>query len=89
MTENDYRSFLSDLSLTFNFIKKHYNDVILRRGIPFPYDVPEFYTSVAFYPGAAYFLFLTEDEYKMTPSHYIENRDMYYSDMDEEGPNPY
>jgi hypothetical protein len=69
LTENDYRSFLSDYSLTLNFIKKHYNDVILRQGIPFPYDVPEFYTSLAFYPGAAYFLFETEEEYKVTPSH--------------------
>ena len=78
MTENDYRSFLSDLSMTLNFIKKHYNEVILRQGVPFPYDVPEFYTTMAFYPGAAYFLFLTEEEYKMTPSHLKEIEDFYF-----------
>lgn len=70
MTVNDYASFLTDFSLTLNSIKKHYNDVILRNGVPFPYDVPEFYTSLKFYPGAAYFLFETEEEYKATPRHF-------------------
>ena len=82
MTENDYAGFLTDFSLTLNTIKKHYNDVILRNGVPFPYDVPEFYTSLKFYPGAAYFLFETEEEYKATPRHYE------FSELDEEF-NPY
>jgi hypothetical protein len=46
MTTNEYRSFLGEFSLTLNFIKKYYNDVILRGGVDFPYDVKEFYTSV-------------------------------------------
>ena len=71
MTENEYKTFLNDFSLTLNYIKKFYNDVILRGGLPFPYDVPEFYTSVKFGPNALYFLFETEEEYKMTPSHYL------------------
>lgn len=89
MSENDYRSFLSDFSLTLNFIKKHYNDVILRKGIPFPYDVPEFYTTVAFYPQAAYFLFETDEEYKQSPFRKQLEEDRYMQDNDEDGLNPY
>lgn len=89
MTENDYRSFLSDFSLSLNFIKKHYNDVILRTGIPFPYDVPEFYTSVAFYPQAAYFLFETESEFKQSAFRTSLEEDRYRHDNDEESMNPY
>ena len=89
MSENDYRSFLSDFSLTLNFIKKTYNDVILRKGIPFPYDVPEFYTTVAFYPKAAYFLFKTEEEYKQPPFKTQLEEDRYRTDADEDGLNPY
>lgn len=83
MTENDYRTFLSDFSVTLNTIKKHYNDVILRTGIPFPYDVPEFYTTMAFYPGAAYFLFETEAEYRVTPSNLRSHEIEYLNDTDE------
>jgi hypothetical protein len=82
MSENEYAEFLTDFSLTLNSIKKHYNDVILRNGVPFPYDVPEFYTSLKFYPGAAYFLFETELEYKSKPRHFEPE------EMDEEI-NPY
>jgi len=58
------------------------NDVYLRPGNPFPYNVDEFYTFLEFGPNAMYFLFETEEEYKMTPSHYqmIE---------DDEEPDPY
>ena len=85
MSENDYRSFLTDFSLSLNFIKKHYNDVILRRGIPFPYDVPEFITTVAFYPKAAYFLFETEAEYKQSPFKTNLEDERYQHDNDENG----
>lgn len=71
LTENEYKTFLNEFGLTLNFIKKYYNDVILRGGIDFPYDVPEFYTSVKFGPNAMFFLFETEEEYKMTPNHYL------------------
>jgi hypothetical protein len=71
MSPNEYKTFLSELSLTLNFIKKYFNDVILRGGLPFPYNVDEFYTSVKFGPNSLYFLFETEEEYKMTPSHYL------------------
>ena len=89
MTENDYRTFLSDFSQTLNTIKKHYNEVILRTGIPFPYDVPEFYTTMAFYPGTAYFLFETEEEHKRIPSSWRRDDILYLDDMDEESANPY
>lgn len=59
MTENEYKNFLSDLSLSFDIIKKYYNNVILRDGIPFPYDTDQFYTKVKFYQGMMFFLFET------------------------------
>ena len=71
MTENEYKKFLNEFSLTLNYIKKYYNDVILRGGILFPYDVEEFYTSVKFGPHAMYFLFETGEEYKITPTHFL------------------
>jgi len=82
MTENEYKAFLNEFSLTLNDIKNYYNDVILRPGLPFPYDVPEFWTFMEFGPNAMYFLFETEEEYKMAPSHY----DMI---EDDESPDPY
>jgi hypothetical protein len=46
MTENEYKTFLNEFSLTLNYIKKYYNDVIFRGGVDFPYDVEEFYTTL-------------------------------------------
>ena len=85
ISRNEYSSFLTDFSLTLNNIKQHYNDVILRNGVPFPYDVPEFYTTLKFYPGAAYFLFETLDEFKQTA---FNSARYFGEDMDEEE-NPY
>ena len=84
MSRNEYSSFLTDFSLTLNTVKTQYNDVILRNGVPFPYNVPEFYTSLKFYPGAAYFLFETEEEFKQTAF----SQKYREGDMDEEE-NPY
>ena len=64
MSANDYRAFITDFSLMLIEQRKYLNDVILRNGIPFPYDVPEFYTTVQFRPGVAYFIMVVEDEYK-------------------------
>lgn len=69
MTTNEYRAFLAEFSLTLNYIKDWSNDVFLRPGQPFPYDVEEFWTFLEFEPNTMYFLFETEEEYKMIPSH--------------------
>lgn len=48
LTENEYREFLSTYGFAMNYIKKWMNDVYLREGIYFPYNVEEFYTTVFF-----------------------------------------
>lgn len=42
LTENEYREFLSTYGFTMNYLKKWLNDVYLRDGIFFPYNVSEF-----------------------------------------------
>lgn len=64
ITENEYRRYLGQFSLALNQVKTYMNEVVFRDGLTFPYDVPEFYTTVEFRPGALYFIMLVEDEYK-------------------------
>lgn len=82
MSENDYRSFITDFSIMLNEQKKYLNEVVFRGGIPFPYDVPEFYTTVQFRPDVMYFILVVEDEYAVYQREYEEID--YFEDWDED-----
>jgi len=60
LTTNEYKEMLSQISFTFNFWRKYLNDVVLREGTRFPYNMKEFDTVVKFKNNAAYFLFEIE-----------------------------
>ena len=61
LTENEYREFLSTYGFCMNFIKKWMNDVYLREGIYFPYNVEEFYTTVFFKEKSMHIMLEVED----------------------------
>ena len=72
ITPNEYHSFISDFSLMLVSQKTYLNDVILRGGIPFPYDTEEFYTTVQFREGAMYLINVVEEEYATYKLEYPE-----------------
>lgn len=60
LTTNEYKEMLGQLQFTFNFWRKYLNDVLLRDGTRFPYNMKEFDTTVKFKNHAMYFLFEVE-----------------------------
>ena len=62
MSENEYREFLSTYGFTLNYIKKWLNDVYLREGIPFPYNISEFKTELSFKEKSMHIMLEVEDE---------------------------
>lgn len=72
ITPNEYKSFISDFSLMLVSQKEYLNDVVLRGGLPFPYDTEEFYTTVQFREGAMYLINVVEEEYATYKEEYPE-----------------
>jgi len=62
VTENEYREFLSTYGFTMNYIKKWMNDVYFRDGIPFPYNINEFKTSVSFKEKSMHVMLEVEED---------------------------
>jgi hypothetical protein len=86
ITENEYRRFTQDFSLMLVSQKKYLNEVVLRNGIKFPYEVEQFYTTVQFRDGAMYFINVVEEEYatyKEQYPHREANDKKWYSIMKE------
>lgn len=51
-TENEYREFLSTFGYSLNQMKNYFNQVILPKGLHFPYSVDEIETDVKFKEGS-------------------------------------
>ena len=64
MTSTDYNEFISTFGFTNNYIKKWMNDVVLREGIKFPYNMEELYTTLQFTEGAMHIMLEVEKEYE-------------------------
>lgn len=62
MTANEYREFLSTFGFTNNYLKKWLNDVVLRNGVKFPYNVYEFDTHLSFKEHSIHIMMEVNDE---------------------------
>ena len=62
MSKSEYMSFLNSLSLTCNSLKQWLNDVIFISGIPLPYKLDEFKSTLTFNTGSMHFLLDVENE---------------------------
>ena len=62
LTPNEYREFLSTFGFTTNYLKKWLNDVVLRNGVRFPYNVYEFDTHLEFKEHSIHVMMEVNDE---------------------------
>lgn len=62
LSEAEYREFITTFGLYMNYLRKYLNSVYFQKGIKFPYNPQEIYTTVDFAPGEAHiFLDVAEE----------------------------
>lgn len=62
LSEGEYREFITTFGLYMNYLRKYLNNVYFKKGIRFPYNPKEIYTTLDFHPGSAHiFLDVAEE----------------------------
>ena len=64
LTTSEYNEFISNFGFTNTYLKKWLNDVVLREGVKFPFDMEELYTYLKFSEGALHLMMEVEKGYE-------------------------